>query len=65
MTNWTISTKLFTLAAIGGVGSIAVLGWLSVTHGTSARLLSSIAMGSSMSEDKMRVMKGRETPRCP
>ncbi len=24
MTNWTISTKLFTLAAIGGVGSIAV-----------------------------------------
>ena len=38
MTNWTISTKLFTLAAIGGVGSIALLGWLSVTHGTSALL---------------------------
>ncbi len=83
MTNWTISTKLFTLAAIGGVGSIAVLGWLSVTHGTSAllmeeaedldqedfilaaALLSSMEMGSSMSEDKMRVMKGRGTPRCP
>ncbi len=38
MTNWMISTKLFTLAAIGGVGSIAVLGWLSVTHGTTALL---------------------------
>ncbi len=30
-----------------------------------AALLSSMAMGSSMSEDKMRVMKGRGTPRCP
>ena len=32
MTNWTISTKLFTLAAIGGVGSIALLGWLVFQH---------------------------------
>ena len=30
-----------------------------------AALLSSMAMGSSMSEDTMRVMKGRGTPRCP
>jgi hypothetical protein len=30
-----------------------------------AVLLSSMAMGSSMNEDKMRVMKGRGTPRCP
>ncbi len=30
-----------------------------------AALLSSMAMGSSMSEEKMRVMTGRGTPRCP
>ncbi len=30
-----------------------------------AALLSSMAESSSMSEEKMRVMKGRGTPRCP
>jgi signal transduction histidine kinase/CheY-like chemotaxis protein len=38
MTNTRISTKLISIAFVGGVGSIALLAWLSVAHGTSALL---------------------------
>ena len=38
MKNWNLSTKLITIAFIGGVGSIVVVAWLSVSHGTTALL---------------------------
>jgi hypothetical protein len=111
MTNWTISTKLFTLAAIGQQDAVdtaldryyeseipprleaagqnrrgtdlyvpalraaRALQAMYIADNPdpvgskhlldAAALLSSMAVGSSMSEEKMRVMKGRGTSRCP
>ena len=38
MKNWSVSTKLITITFIGGVGSVVLVAWLSVSHGTSALL---------------------------